>query len=500
MLEAMRRNASSFLIQILFAVIVIVFVFWGVNTGGERAQPVAEVNGQTILDGTFMRAYQDRVRFAQRYNRDLGEAEIEQIKNDVLDNLIVRELILQAAEDEGIVVSDHELALHIMGMRQFQDDEGRFDKELYQAELQRYRQSKATFEENQREDLLVQRMETLIRRAVQVSEAEVREQYDKEHHELNLEFLRISSTLFRTDVDASEERVAAYAEDNDNDCRKYYDDNYERLYHKPKRVKASQIFMAVGPDAPQALVDKVEARMADVLARVEAESASFADLAAEYSEHRTAAFAGDLGYFDENRAGDPYGEEAFKAAVFALDAGDTTGVIETSLGLHIVRVEEVEEATDNAYEDVKLEIAERLLVDEEAPEMARQFAEELAVPFSQGDDPTDRMDAKNLRVQETGLFAVGEPSIPRVGSSPAILAAALTQEEMGKGPPTAFRVFDNWIVFRVVEEKLPDAFGYEAAADEVRTTLVRRKRYERLQAWRDSLKAEAAIQIYDIAL
>jgi len=500
MLEVMRRNASSFVIQILFAIIVVVFVFWGVNTGGDRSQPVAKVNGESILDGHFVRAYQERIRFAQRYNRNLGEPEIERIKNEVLDNLIVRELILQAAEREGIVVSDHELALHIMAMRQFQDEEGRFDPELYEKELRRYRQNKATFEENQRQDLIVQRIEALIRRNVQVAEPEVRKQYEDENHELNLEFLRISSSLFRADVEADAAHVEAFLTENEERCRAYYDDNFDRLYHTPKRVQASQIFMAVGPDDPASLGEEVQRRMQDVREQAIAEGADFADLATQYSEHRTASFGGDLGYFDENRQGDPYGDEAFKAMAFSMQAGEVSDVVESPLGLHVIRVENVEEATTKQFEEVKLEIAERMLVDDEAPEMARQYAEELAVPFSQGEVPTELMARKNVQVQDTGLFAVGDPSIPRIGTAPAVLAAALAQEDLGKGPPTAYSVMDNWVVFRVVDEKLPNPLAYESEAENIRSTLLRRKRYERLQAWRDSLKAEADIAIFDIAL
>ena len=500
MLETMRKNASSFVIQILFAVIVIVFVFWGVNTGGRRTEPVAKVNGETILDGEFINAYQDRIRFAQRYNRNLTDEEIERIKNEVLDDLIVRQLILQVAEDEGIVVSDHELALHIMEMRQFQDEEGRFDEELYTKELERYRQNRATYEENQRNSLIIGRTEAMIRRSVQASEAEVKEQYDRDNHQLNLEFVRVSSTPFRAEVDASEERVAEFLASEEDRCRNYYSENYDRLYHKPKRVQASQIFMALGPDDPADLVEEVRRRMEDVLTQARAGATTFEDLVAKYSEHRTASFGGDLGFFDENRQGDPYGEEAFKAMAFSMSEGDISELVETSKGIHVIRVDSVEEATTQEFDEVKLEIAERMLVDDEAPQLARNHAEEIAVPFARGDDPAEQMAEHSLRVQETGLFAVGEPSIPRIGAAPEILAAAIAHGSVGSGPPTPFAVFDSWVVFRVIAEQLPDPARFADEAEEIRTTLLRRKRYERLQAWRDSLKADADIAIYDIAL
>ncbi len=500
MLEVMRRHASSFLIQVLFAIIVIVFVFWGVNTGGDRAQPVAKVNGERILDGEFANAYQSRIRFAQQFNRDLSDAEIERIKGEVLDDLIVRELILQTAEDQGLLVSDHELALHIMGMSQFQDEEGRFDKALYDRELHRYRQSKTQFEENQREDLLIQRVESLVRRSVNVSDAEVLEQFNKDNHQLNLEFVRVSSALFRSEVDTDADRVAAYLADHEDDCRAYYEENYDRLYFKPKRVQASQIFMAFDDADSEELRGEIRRRMADVLAEARAGVVPFEDLAAKYSEHSSARFGGDLGFFDENRGGSPYGEEAFKAAAFSMESGEVSEVIETSLGLHILRIETVEDETTQSFDDVKLEIAERKMVDEEAPELARQYAEEIAATFSKGETPLELMDRMNVRVQETGLFALGAPSIPRIGDSPEIRSAAVANEVLGSGPPTAFEVYDSWIVFRVIDEKLPDPGELENQREEIASALLRRKRYDRVDAWRDSLKADADIEVFDIAM
>ncbi len=499
MLETMRKNASSFVIQLLFAAIVVVFVFWGVNTGGQRSRPVAKVNGESILDGNFLQAYRQRMQLMGRFNPDMTDEDRERVKNDVLDNLIIRELILQAADREGVVVSDHELARHIMDLRQFQDEEGRFDKEIYERELKRYQQSRTQYEENQREDLLIQRMESIVRRSVQVSEGEIREQYEKDNHKLNLEFVRVSSALFRTEVDTGEERVAEYLAEHETECRERYDGDYDSLYNKPKRVQASQIYMALGADDGKDLADEVRRRMADVLAEVEAGEVPFEDLVAKYSEHHTARFAGDLGFFDENREGDPYGEQAFRDAAFSMAEGETSGLVETTLGVHIIRVESVQEASTQTFDEVGLEIAEKLLVDQEAPELARAYAEEIAVPFSQGQTPTELLDKHSVRVQQTEPFAVASPTIPRIGAAPEVIGAALAQPEVGKGPPTAFEVLNNWIVFRVLEEQKPDPAGFEAAREEVSSTLARRKRQARLQAWRDSLKEDANIELFDIA-
>ncbi|MEL0021383.1 MAG: peptidylprolyl isomerase [Rickettsiales bacterium] len=57
----------------------------------------------------------------------------------------------------------------------------------------------------------------------------------------------------------------------------------------------------------------------------------FADLAGEYSECPSAQDGGDLGEFGR---GDMVPE--FDEAVFELEVGDTSGVIETAFGYHLI--------------------------------------------------------------------------------------------------------------------------------------------------------------------
>ena len=62
MLELMRRKAQSIYIQGTILIIVLVFVFWGVNTsqkGGSDA--VATVNGQSISSQQYQRAYNQAI-------------------------------------------------------------------------------------------------------------------------------------------------------------------------------------------------------------------------------------------------------------------------------------------------------------------------------------------------------------------------------------------------------------------------------------------------------
>lgn len=76
-------------------------------------------------------------------------------------------------------------------------------------------------------------------------------------------------------------------------------------------------------------VQRLEAE--EVLALVE-DGGDFAELAQEYSSDGSAEGGGDLGFVDEDT---PFVEE-FKEAALALEVGETTGLVETQFGFHII--------------------------------------------------------------------------------------------------------------------------------------------------------------------
>ncbi len=84
--------------------------------------------------------------------------------------------------------------------------------------------------------------------------------------------------------------------------------------------------------------------------------AKFEDVAKEMSDDVTKNNGGDLGFFARGRMVPPFEETAFK-----LKPGDTSGIVETSFGFHIIKVEEHKEARERPLEEVKESIRASLL-------------------------------------------------------------------------------------------------------------------------------------------
>jgi peptidyl-prolyl cis-trans isomerase C len=171
---------------------------------------------------------------------------------------------------------------------------------------------------------------------------------------------RLIQKKFPEDCQVSNEEVKAR-----------YERDLERNYSKPALVKASHIL--IGTEASAGDDVKLEARKkADlVLADARKPDADFAALAAEHSTCPSKAQGGDLGFFP--RQGSMV--EPFAAAAFALDVGETSDVVETQFGYHIIRVTERKEALVTPLEEAQGAIREELKTEKTNKKRATHVAE-----------------------------------------------------------------------------------------------------------------------------
>ncbi len=85
---------------------------------------------------------------------------------------------------------------------------------------------------------------------------------------------------------------------------------------------------------PKADLDKIKKQAEDVLARVK-KGDDFAKLASEFSEDGSAAQGGDLGWFTKEKM-----VKEFSEAAFALKPGETSGLVKSQFGWHLIKLEE----------------------------------------------------------------------------------------------------------------------------------------------------------------
>ena len=168
MLKVMRKHAKYF--YVLFFIVILSFIFWGVGTVDKTGglQIAAEVGKYKISAEDYWKAYDRTSRFYREPYKDKFNDEMEKklnLKENVLNSMVNEKVLLIAAKEAGISVSDQELQDAISHEPAFMNN-GAFDRDLYLNRLRLNRLTPEEFENATRQELTATRMKQLIELSV----------------------------------------------------------------------------------------------------------------------------------------------------------------------------------------------------------------------------------------------------------------------------------------------------------------------------------------------
>jgi peptidyl-prolyl cis-trans isomerase D len=171
MLKMMRHHAKYF--YVLFFIVILSFLFWGVGTVDKTSSGgvVAEVGKYKISQEEYYRAYDNAFKFYKDLYKEKFDEEMQKkmkLKDAVLDSLIGNRVLLFAAAENGIKVSDEELNDAIIKEPAFMKN-GVFDNQIYQNTLRLSRITPEAYESMKRQELTIARMTRLIELSVNPS-------------------------------------------------------------------------------------------------------------------------------------------------------------------------------------------------------------------------------------------------------------------------------------------------------------------------------------------
>jgi peptidyl-prolyl cis-trans isomerase D len=449
MLDVLRKRKRSWIITFLLGLIIVVFIaFYGGNKLSDPAlQDAAVVNGEVITQREFALHYQ---RALERYREMLKGSltpELEKSLNlraSLLEELIQRRLVLQEARHLGLAATDDDLMMAIAQVPDFQVN-GRFNKERYLQLLRANRLSPAQFEEEQREQLTIQRLYGILLDGVHVTEDEVRDRYRFEQEKIDLNFIRLPVSDFLAQAKPTEAEIKNFYDRSKEsfkeplkvqveylsypfdrfspstpidtkEIEEYYQANRETKFHKAKEVKARYILIRSAGDAKQKSDAQTRANRIVTEARA---GKDFAQLAKQESADSTAAKGGDLGWLTQEQLPPPLDK-----AVFNLRKGEISDAIETPAGFHIVKVDDIKEAKTQSLQDATAEIT-RILKSEKGKREAAKVADRDREKALSDDDFAKLARDSNVSVKVTRPFTSGE-MLPEIGQAPEFYKTALS--------------------------------------------------------------------------
>lgn len=424
------------LVQIVLALIILPFAFWGVDSyqrSGDGEAP-ATVNGAKITTQEFensMRQQQDRMRQMLGDKFDAAMFDNAEMKRAVMDNLIAQRLLIDHARAAGLIVTDEQIAQVIAGIEAFRAD-GKFDKKRYETLLAGQGMSPLVFEARLRDELLGQQLREAYTQngyaskavadkviglneqqrvvsiapvsfqpfmaQVKVDEAALEEYYGQNQKEFQVqEQVRVEYVKLSPDDLMAKINVAA------EDTRKYYDEHHAD-FEAPEQRRVAHILIAVDVKAPQAEQDAAKVKAEQLLQQAKQNPAKFAELARKNSQDPGSAVnGGDLGFFGRNMMVKP-----FEDAAFALKQDEISGLVKTDFGYHIIKLAAAKPARLLSFEEARENIANKLRQQKAADKFA-ELAEKFSnIVYEQSDTLKSAAELADARIEQSGWLVKGD--------------------------------------------------------------------------------------------
>lgn len=487
MLDFVRNQQKSIIVKLAFAIIILSFVIGyamlSAPGGPGDESPTAEaavVNGKSIAFDDFQSAYSNLYQIYQNIYQDQFNPALEKqlkLADKSINGLIDQALMQDEAERLQLVVTHKELIDAIAQVEAFQVN-GVFNKERYLQVLAYQRMNSDQYEAVKHNELLLDKVQEHFKAMVKVSDADIEEEFRNINEKINLNFVSLTPAKYEKQVKIKEPELEAYFAENQETFRipemvslrylqfepeRYLDqvtfeeDELQRYYRRHldqfeilEKVKASHILIMVDAEADEKTREERRAYAETILEEVRA-GKDFAELARAKSDDKASAVkGGNLGYFTRGSMVKP-----FEDAAFSMNPGDTSGLVETTFGYHIIRVMEYTEPGVRSLEDAIDEVKEGLRTDK-----ARQLAFEKAMDAYNINRKTGDLDAaakaNELGVKETGLFA-RDGYIDGIGRNEEIINTAHLLEDKALAKPVLTE--DGVILFTVkqrVASHLPE--------------------------------------------
>jgi len=496
MLQSIRDRSKSWGAKIIIGAVVVTMALFGVESLvgllGNNPDTVAEVNGEAITRQQLEMEVQRAIRSGQ-----VPPDQERALRAEMLDMLITNRLLTQYAEEGGLHVSEAQLDQLIVNLPEFQDANGRFDRDLFRNRLASAGFTPLTF----RQQLSVDVKHQQLQQGLAVSDFTLDEEQER------LATLQRQRRSFRYHALVASD-LSSPPEVGQEALEAYYD-AHQADYRRPEQVRLNYVVLDRQQMAEQAEISEEALREAwetgaaeadrrvshimvtygdsqggDGRSREEAEAIleqvqerldegeAFAKLAGEVSDDTsTSGDGGDLGVISRGFFG-----EAFETAAFSLGEGEVSGIVETDNGLHLIKVTELDRpAFEESRDQLRRELARERVTD-----AFNEKAQQLIDDSFAAEDLASVAEDLNLELQQSDW--VGRGGGDGVLSEPGVMEQAFSDDVVEEGYNSEVIELDEdrRLVLRVAEHREATTLPLEEVRDEVEAAVRREKTREAL--------------------
>ncbi|TNF01562.1 MAG: hypothetical protein EP323_09495 [Gammaproteobacteria bacterium] len=521
MLQNFRDNLHGATKGILIAIIIVPFALFGVDAlfmSGSAVEEAANVNGETITELRLQQAVVlQKQQILNRYeNIDPTLVDEDQLRAPVMQQLIRQKVVEQAAVDQGMGVDKKTLYRILLEVPDFQTD-GKFDTERYEFVLRQMGYSPTSYNKLLTTDMVTNQFmqgvaatgfstlqeSTLLAgiteqtrdyyyltiprepllESIEVAEADIESYYNSNQEEfrseekLVVEYVELTPADFTEEVDLEQSMV-----DEVVDAR-----IAAAASRRSRHV--AQILLEVQDD------DSHLEKLAEIQKQLET-GESFADLAREYSEdYGTAEQGGDLGYVQAGDLPGPLGATLDKLAV-----GEVSGVVESDLGVHLLKLLDEKAADVPSREQLEPSVRQELM-HQLAMELLPVRIEELKDLSYNADSLESVANRLGVPLQVSEPFARSDGT--GISANPIVAQAAFSKPVLSEGLASeVLELADDHVMVLKLKERIPETLQPLAdVRDQIKAMLKAQYASRELQQRGEALaeRARSGDSIEDIA-
>src|ERR1700722_18713726 len=407
-----KKIVLSGLLLLICAAMVIAFIPGNLGsdlTGTPGKGVVAKVDGEDI---TAEEVRETARGMLQQQGAQLGANAsmlLPFFAQRAADQLVDRQALVAEAQHMGLKATPQEVKDELQHGRYSEIffPGGTFIGEAeYQGLLQQHNLIPATFEDSVGKEILISKLQALITGSASVSDAAIRQEFDKQNTKVKFEYAVLSQDDIKKGLHPTTEELKAFYDSHQknyansvpekrkvkyvmidlsgiqggvevthDELQSYYNQHRDQ-YRVAEQAKVSHILIKTPLPGPDGKVDEkgvaeAQRRAEDLLKQLKA-GTKFEDLARKYSEDPgSAKEGGSLGWIGKGRT-----VPEFEKAAFSLPKGQISDLVKSSYGFHIIRVDDKQEAHMKRLDEVKDEI-EPVLKQQKAQQIAQKDAEAL---------------------------------------------------------------------------------------------------------------------------
>ena len=406
------------------------------------------------------------------------------------DGMITQGALAYEADRMGLGVSDKELVdyLHQGQFGQMFFPGGNFiGQQQYEDFVQnQFGLSVAQFEKELKNQIAQQKLLSAVSAAATVSDKEVEEQVKKQDTKVKFDYAVLTLDDVKKQVKVTDVELKAFYDQNKQqyvnsipekrkaryilidtaklansipvtqaDLQAYYNQHQDE-FRIPETVTVRHILIKTPTPGPDGKVDPkgveaAKAKIEDIQKQLKA-GASFDELAKKYSEDPGSAPNGGL--LPPITKGRTVPE--FEQAAFTTPKGQTTDIIRTSYGFHIIRVEDKQTARVKPLDEVKAQI-EPAIKQQKSAAAAQSLANSVeSLARSAGMEKA--ASEKGLTVTTTELLAQTDP-LPGVGTAQELSNGLFSAKK--NDPPALAQTPQGFAIYQVTEIQPPQTPTFE---------------------------------------